>query len=79
MITAFDADRPKLSLSEVAVITGLSRATARRFLHTLAELGYVRTDGRLFSLTPQVLRLGTAYLPASACRPWRNPIGTALR
>ena len=62
VITAFDADRPKLSLSEVAVITGLSRATARRFLHTLAELGYVRTDGRLFTLTPQVLRLGTAYL-----------------
>lgn len=62
MITAFDADRPELSLSEVAVITGLSRATARRFLHTLVELGYVRTDGKRFVLTPHVLRLGTAYL-----------------
>lgn len=62
VITAFDADRPELSLSEVAVITGLSRATARRFLHTLVELGYVSTQGRSFRLTPQVLRLGTAYL-----------------
>jgi IclR family pca regulon transcriptional regulator len=62
VITAFDADSPELSLSEVAVRTGLSRATARRFLFTLAELGYVRSDGRRFALTPHVLRLGTAYL-----------------
>jgi IclR family transcriptional regulator, pca regulon regulatory protein len=62
VITAFDAERPRMSLSQVAVATGLSRAAARRFLHTLVELGYVRTDGRQFELTPHVLRLGTAYL-----------------
>lgn len=62
VITAFDADDSAMTLSEVAARTDLSRATARRFLHTLVKLGYVRTDGRLFSLTPQVLRLGTAYL-----------------
>ena len=62
VITAFDADHPALTLSEVAGRTGLGRATARRFLLTLVELGYVRGDGRRFSLTPQVLRLGTAYL-----------------
>lgn len=62
VITAFDADRPRMSLSEVATTTSISRAAARRFLHTLVELGYVRTDGKLFELTPGVLRLGTAYL-----------------
>jgi IclR family pca regulon transcriptional regulator len=62
VITSFSAHRPRMSLSEVAVVTGMSRAAARRFLHTLVELGYVRTDGKLFELTPQVLRLGTAYL-----------------
>jgi IclR family pca regulon transcriptional regulator len=62
VITAFDADRPELTLSEVATLTGLSRATARRLLFTLAELDYVRTDGKRFALTPHVLRLGTAYL-----------------
>lgn len=62
VITAFDADHPALTLSEVAGRTGLGRATARRFLLTLVELGYVRSDGRRFTLTPQVLRLGTAYL-----------------
>ena len=40
----------------------MTRATARRFLLTLADLGYVRTDGRMFSLTPRVLELGYAYL-----------------
>ncbi|WP_229053510.1 IclR family transcriptional regulator C-terminal domain-containing protein [Aeromicrobium sp. Leaf350] len=62
VIRAFDADRPRMTLSEVASTTGLSRAAARRFLLTLVELGYVRSDGREFALTPQVLRLGTAYL-----------------
>lgn len=62
VITAFDEHHPEMTLSEVAARTGLSRATARRFLHTLVELGFVRTDGRMFALTPQVLRLGTAYL-----------------
>jgi IclR family pca regulon transcriptional regulator len=62
VITAFDAERPRQSLSDVAAATGMSRAAARRFLHTLVELGYVRTDGKTFELTPQVLRLGTAYL-----------------
>jgi IclR family pca regulon transcriptional regulator len=62
VITAFDADHPAMTLSDIAGRTGLSRATARRFLHTLVELGYVRFDGKQFALTPQVLRLGTAYL-----------------
>jgi IclR family transcriptional regulator, pca regulon regulatory protein len=62
VIRAFDVDAPELTLSDVARRTGLSRAAARRFLLTLAELGYVRSDGRHFSLSPRVLELGYAYL-----------------
>jgi IclR family transcriptional regulator, pca regulon regulatory protein len=62
VIRAFDADHPELTLSEVARATGLTRAAARRFLLTLVELGYMRTDGRLFALRPRVLELGYAYL-----------------
>jgi IclR family transcriptional regulator, pca regulon regulatory protein len=62
VIRAFDRTHPALTLTEVAKATGITRATARRFLLTLAGLGYVRTDGRLFSLSPRVLELGYAYL-----------------
>lgn len=62
VIRAFDASHVELTLSDVARATGLTRAAARRFLLTLADLGYVRTDGRLFALTPRVLELGYAYL-----------------
>jgi len=62
VIRSFNAGSPELTLSEVARGTGLTRAAARRFLLTLADLGYVRTDGKYFSLTARVLELGYSYL-----------------
>lgn len=62
VIRSFDAMHPAQTLSEVAVATGLSRASARRILLTLEALGYVEADGRLFRLTPKILSLGFAYL-----------------
>jgi IclR family transcriptional regulator, pca regulon regulatory protein len=66
VIRAFGPDRERLSLSEVARATGLTRAATRRFLLTLVKLGYVRSDGREFSLRPRVLELGYAYLSGLA-------------
>jgi IclR family pca regulon transcriptional regulator len=51
-----------MSLTEVAGAAGLARPTARRLLLTLAELGYVRSTGGTFALTPKVLALGMAYV-----------------
>ncbi|HET7356830.1 MAG TPA: IclR family transcriptional regulator C-terminal domain-containing protein [Nocardioidaceae bacterium] len=62
VITAFGPERPELTLSEVARATGLTRAAARRFLLSLRDLGYVRSEGRAFRLAPKVLDLGYAYL-----------------
>ena len=62
VIRAFGADRPKQTLSEVAVGSELDRATTRRVLLTLQDLGYVRSSGKLFELTPKVLQLGYSYL-----------------
>src|SRR4051794_35895307 len=62
VIRAFSAEAPSQTLSEVARGVGITPATARRILLTLEELGYVRSDGRNFSLTPRVLALGWAYL-----------------
>ncbi|MGW6426563.1 IclR family transcriptional regulator domain-containing protein [Nocardia sp. NPDC055053] len=62
VIRSFDAEHPRRTLSEVAHATDLTRATARRFLLTLVELGYMRTDGNQFWLTPRVLELGYSFL-----------------
>lgn len=61
VIGSFDRDRRRMTLTEVAKHTNLSRGTARRFLHTLRALNFVDTDGRLFWLTPKVLNFGDAY------------------
>jgi IclR family pca regulon transcriptional regulator len=65
ILSTFGPDARALTLSDVARRVNLPRATARRSLLTLAQLGYVREDGRLFSLTPRVLELAVTYLSAS--------------
>lgn len=62
VIRSFSRERPRQTLAEVARQTGMTRAAARRFLITLEHLGYVSSDGRLFTLRPSVLQLGYAYL-----------------
>jgi len=62
VIRALSRPGPGRTLSEVARDTGLTRASARRFLLTLEELGYVRSEDRRFVLTPRVLELGYAFL-----------------
>lgn len=62
VIRTFNADRPRQTLAQVAETTGLARATARRFLHTLVGIGYAGTDGAEFWLTPRVLELGYSYM-----------------
>ena len=62
VIRSFSTETPRQTLSDVARCTGLTRATARRLLLTLEELGYVRSDGRHFELTARVLDIGYSYL-----------------
>jgi len=62
VLGSFNRERPTMTLSQAALAAGLSRATARRILRTLAELGYVEHSGRQFSLSSGILKLGFAYL-----------------
>jgi IclR family pca regulon transcriptional regulator len=62
VIRAFTRERATLTLSEVANLTSMPPATARRCLLTLEELGYVMRNGRQFLLRPKVLELGAAYI-----------------
>lgn len=65
VIRSFSADAPAQTLSEVAAKAGLTRAGARRILLTLQTLGYVKSDGKLFQLTPRIMELGFAYLSST--------------
>ena len=62
VLGSFDKQRPAMTLSQAAQAAGLSRATARRILRTLSALGYVVQNGRDFSLSSGILKLGFAYL-----------------
>lgn len=65
VIEAFGETHQRLAIAEASKLTGLDRATVRRSLLTLAELGYADYDGKFFTLTPKILRLGHAYLSAT--------------
>lgn len=73
VIESFSEDRRTQTLSEVARRTGLDRATARRLLLTLVDLGFVGSEGREFELTPRVLDLGYAYLSAMSLPEFAQP------
>jgi IclR family pca regulon transcriptional regulator len=62
VLQCFDAEHPRLTLSEVAAAASLARPTARRLLLTLTELGFMRQRDGQFSLTPRVLSLGMAFV-----------------
>jgi IclR family pca regulon transcriptional regulator len=68
VIESFGRGRDSLTIAEVARLSSLDRATARRCLLTLVKGGYATTDGRYFALTPRILRLGQSYLSASLQR-----------
>lgn len=62
VLAAFGREPRRMTLTQVAEATDLSRGTARRFLLTLQQLNFVGSDGKLFWLTPKVLQFSNAYL-----------------
>ena len=82
VIETFNADYPRQTISQVAAESGLDRATARRCLLTLAHQGYADYDGKYFTLTPRILRLGTACLAAmplpQIVQPWLDGLSDEL-
>lgn len=62
VLLAFSAGNSELTVSQVATATDQTRASARRFLLTLVDLGYLQAQGNAFKMTPRVLDIGAAYL-----------------
>ena len=78
VIRSFSASAPRQTLTEVAERSGLSRAGARRILLTLHSLGYLHSEGKLFSLSPRILDLGFAYLSSMPIWNVAEPVMQAL-
>ena len=74
VMEAFGPKDPRLTLSDVARKADLTRAAARRHLLTLVELGYAESDGKFFSLTARVLRLGHEHVTAAPLPKLAQPI-----
>lgn len=65
VIECFDDVHPRMSIAEVSRRTGIPRTAARRHLLSLCHFGFAHTDGKLFWLTPRILRLGQSYLESA--------------
>ena len=67
VLTAFDASRPRLTLSQIAAISDMDLSGAQRFTYTLVNLGYLEKDEstKTYSLTPKVFELTYHYLSSS--------------
>jgi IclR family transcriptional regulator, pca regulon regulatory protein len=65
VLKAFSRDKPRMTLSEVAEYAGMSRASARRFLLTFTQAGYMDTDGKRFHLTPKLLELSHSIVSSA--------------
>jgi IclR family pca regulon transcriptional regulator len=74
VIRAFENSESALSVAEVARRSEISRAAARRCLHTLACLDYVVGAGGKFELAPKVLTLGYAYLGSARVSRAAQPV-----
>jgi IclR family pca regulon transcriptional regulator len=74
VLQSFGVDRRPMTLSDVAKVSSLPRATVRRILMTLRETGFVSGDERLFSLTPRVLLLASAYLSSNQLNTVMQPL-----
>jgi IclR family pca regulon transcriptional regulator len=78
VLNSFGRHRPTMTLSQAAQAVDLSRATARRVLHTLVELGYVEQTGRQFALSARIMQLGFAYISSQSWIDRAVPLMKAL-
>jgi DNA-binding IclR family transcriptional regulator len=75
ILGVFSANRPSLSVTEIAPKVGLSKSTVRRLLLTLEQLGFVQSDARgVYGLGITCLRLGFVAQVSMDVRKKARPI-----
>lgn len=78
VLTCFGRHASRLTLSEVARLTGSTPASARRSLHTLLALDYLESDGKRFWIAPRALLVAHAYLASRPIPQLAQPLLDAL-
>lgn len=78
VLTCFGRQHNRLTLSEVARLTGMSPASARRSLLTLHQLGYLDSDSKRFWVQPRALLVAHAYLSSRPMPSLAQPLLDAL-
>ena len=84
VIQAFTQQSPQMTISQLSIRTGLSRAAVRRCLYTLTKLGFAGSDdGSRYSLRPRMLTLShtftTSNTLSSAAQPVLERMSAAFR
>ncbi|MGH6707881.1 MAG: IclR family transcriptional regulator domain-containing protein [Bradyrhizobium sp.] len=79
ILEAFAPNSGRLTVSDAARLAGASRASARRCLLTLTELGYLEFDGKFFRPQPRLLSLSSAYSEGRSLPQVAQPILAAAR
>lgn len=75
VIQAFTQQSPQMTISQLSVKTGLSRAAVRRCLYTLTKLGFAGAeDGTRYSLRPRMLTLSHTYTTSNTLSTAAQPI-----
>ena len=75
VIQAFTPQMPQMTISQLSLRTGLSRAAVRRCLYTLVKLGFAGTDeSQRYSLRPKMLTLANTYTASSTLANAAQPI-----
>ncbi|MBA3772670.1 MAG: helix-turn-helix domain-containing protein [Ramlibacter sp.] len=78
VLTCFNRGASRLTLSEVARLTGSSAASARRSLLTLHALDYLESDGKRFWVAPRALLVAHSYLASRPIPQLAQPTLDAL-
>ncbi len=75
VIQSFTPQTPHMTISQLSVKTGLSRAAVRRCLYTLTKLGFAGAeDGSRYGLRPRMLTLSNTYSASSTLASAAQPI-----
>jgi IclR family pca regulon transcriptional regulator len=79
ILEAFASSDGRLTVADASRSSGTTRASARRCLLTLTQLGYLEFDGKFFRPQPRLLLLSSAYSASRSLPQVAQPVLISAR